>query len=208
MLVCEKLSVSLFVSCVVPHPSVAFYCFSPCRFLSLSRSFLVAGSNKGLTRRAWRSWLLDGKGESHSWAGQASFLAKVMSCVCSGRVVGVIFIWHKVLSYVPPGLVRERPQGLLIKCKWQVKRRGGDYEQSNKFICCSSGLCCCVCVCVCVCELIWQPQRRSHLLLRQLRLNFCGQGCNSSAVTKVDLDCLILSLWDVGFVNILNDLDD
>lgn len=59
-------------------------------FLSLlsffpSLSLPVAGSNKGLTGRAWRSWLLDGKGESHSWAGQASSLAKVMSCVFGGR---------------------------------------------------------------------------------------------------------------------------
>lgn len=81
MTVCEKLSVSLFVSCVVPHPSVAFYCFSLWLSFFLSPSFPVAASNKGLTGRAWRSWLLDGKGESHSWAGQASSLAKVMNSV-------------------------------------------------------------------------------------------------------------------------------
>lgn len=55
------------------------------RSLSLSVYFIpslpVASSNKGLTGRAWRSWLLGGKGESHSWVGQASTPAKVMSCV-------------------------------------------------------------------------------------------------------------------------------
>lgn len=57
--------------------------------LCLSLSLHVAGNNKGLTGRAWRSWLLDGKGESHSWVGQASSLAKVMSCVHGGGGVGV-----------------------------------------------------------------------------------------------------------------------
>lgn len=76
--------------------------FSLSLFLSLSPSLSlpVAGSNKGLTGRAWRSWLLDGKGESHSWAGQASSLAKVMSCVrWDRRGGGRAFIWHTVYFF-------------------------------------------------------------------------------------------------------------
>lgn len=61
----------LFISCGALHSSTAVCC----------PPLSLAGTNKGLTGRAWRSWLLDGKGESHSWAGQASSLAKVMSCV-------------------------------------------------------------------------------------------------------------------------------
>lgn len=74
------LSLSLFLS-VSLSLSLSVY-FTP--------SLPVASSNKGLTGRAWRSWLLDGKGESHSWVGQASTLAKVMSCVhWEGGVGGV-----------------------------------------------------------------------------------------------------------------------
>ena len=177
--------------------------FSLSFFLWVCLSLPVAGSNKGLTGRAWRSWLLDGKGESHSWAGQAFSLAKVMSCVCwdEGGGGGWSLIWHKVffLSLWPPGSMREKPQGLLIKCRVWVRRRGGDYEQANKLKYCQSGVCVCVCVCVCacvcapvcvclcvcvraraypcvcVCELAWHPQRRSHLLLLQLYLSFLWQ---------------------------------
>lgn len=79
----EKSSLSLCSSAVLSHTHLwSFIAFlSLFLSLSLSLSLPVAGSNKGLTGRAWRSWLLDGKGESHSWAGQASSLAKVMSCV-------------------------------------------------------------------------------------------------------------------------------
>lgn len=74
-------------------------------YASLSPTPLsVAGSNKGLTGRAWRLWLLDGKGESHSWAGeQASFslslpfltLAKSVElcvCVCVRKVGGGVAV--------------------------------------------------------------------------------------------------------------------
>ena len=146
--------------------------FSLSFFLWVCLSLPVAGSNKGLTGRAWRSWLLDGKGESHSWAGQASSLAKVMSCVRwdEGWGGGSYLTQSFFLSLWPPGSMREKLQGLLIKCRVWVRRRGGDYEQANKLKYCQSGVC--VCVCVCVRELAWQPQRRSHLLLLQLYLSF------------------------------------
>lgn len=116
--------------------------FFPWACLSLP----VAGSNKGLTGRAWRSWLLDGKGESHSWAGQASSLAKVMSCVHWDSGGGGVLIWDKCffLSLRPPGLVREKPPGLLIKCRVWARRRGGDYELANKLKYCPSGVCLCM----------------------------------------------------------------
>lgn len=69
--------------------------------LCLSLSLRVAGNNKGLTGRAWRSWLLDGKGESHSWVGQASSLAKVMSCVhWEGVVVGCSYLTQMFFSFL------------------------------------------------------------------------------------------------------------
>lgn len=54
------------------------------------------------------------KGESHSWVGQASTLAKVMSCVhWEGGVGEWVLIWHKCffLSLWPPGLVRGKAPG-------------------------------------------------------------------------------------------------
>lgn len=129
--------------------SLVFYYFylSLSLSLCLSLSLRVAGNNKGLTGRAWRSWLLDGKGESHSWVGQASSLAKVMSCVHWGDGVGgagvCAPIWHKCffLSLRPPGLVREKPRGLLMKCRVWVRRRGGDYERAKKLKYCPSAVC-------------------------------------------------------------------
>lgn len=146
----EKSSLSLCSSAVLSHTHLwSFIAFlSLFLSLSLSLSLPVAGSNKGLTGRAWRSWLLDGKGESHSWAGQASSLAKVMSCVHwdRGGGVGGVLIWDKCffLSLRPPGLVREKPPGLLIKCRVWARRRGGDYELANKLKYCPSGVCLCM----------------------------------------------------------------
>lgn len=64
--------------------------------------------------------------------------------VCVGT--GGALIWHSVffLSLRPPGLVREKPQGLLIKCRVWARRRGGDYEQANKLKYCPSGVCLCM----------------------------------------------------------------
>lgn len=100
-------------------------------FLSLILSLApsLPGSNKGLTVRAWRSWLLDGKGERHSWAGQASSLAKWW-VVCSETRVGGVLLFNTVffLSLQATWFGEEKPQGLLIKCRVWVRRRGVDNE--------------------------------------------------------------------------------
>lgn len=96
-------------------------CFSP--------SLPVASGNKGLTGRAWRSWSLDSEGESHSWVGQASTSAKVMSCVHWGGGVleEWVLIWHCFfffLSLWPPGLVREKPPGPFDEVQGVSKTEG------------------------------------------------------------------------------------
>lgn len=129
------------------HPCsfIAFIALS----LSLSVYFIpslpVASSNKGLTGRAWRSWLLGGKGESHSWVGQASTPAKVMSCVhWEGGIGGMGSYLTQMFFFFslwPPGLVREKPRGLLMKCRVWVRQRGGDYERAKKLKYCPSAVC-------------------------------------------------------------------
>lgn len=106
----------LFISCVALHSSTVVCC----------PPLSLAGTNKGLTGRAWRSWLLDGKGESHSWAGQASSLAKVMSCVHWDSGWGRALIWHKCffLSLWPPGLVRRKAPGAVDKVQGVSETKG------------------------------------------------------------------------------------
>lgn len=117
--------------------------------LSLSVYFIpslpVASSNKGLTGRAWRSWLLGGKGESHSWVGQASTPAKVMSCVhWEGGIGGMgSYLTQMFFFFLYGHLVwwGKKPRGLLMKCRVWVRQRGGDYERAKKLKYCPSAVC-------------------------------------------------------------------
>lgn len=125
----EKLSVSLFISCDVPHPSMVFYCFSLLSFfLQLCLSLPVAGSNKGLTGRAWRSWLLDGKGESHSWAGQASSLWQKWWVVCveNGGVGGSVpYLTQMFFSFLmATWFGEEKAPGSLDKVQGVSEKKG------------------------------------------------------------------------------------
>lgn len=97
-----KSSLFLCLSAVLSHTHLWPFIAFPSLFLSVTLLLSVASGNKALTGRAWRSWLLDGKGKSHSWAGQACSLAKVVSCVPWGRGVfffpyGHLVWWGKCL---------------------------------------------------------------------------------------------------------------